>query len=637
MPSLLNEPFYAPSSTFYTGASALSSLVPDTFPIALNGRPYMVDFDQPFYRQYRRQLAQLIRTQADTSTEPGDQTMDPNSLWRRSYEDWTLGAGQRYLDRPAVNGSASSTGSVPNAFWQSKGVDALTTKWQITLLPDTTQLKASTNTNLQVVTVGSHIYVIDGQVLAYASSLGGSWTTVTGTPAVTASSIATDGYNVYVAYGTDGVYTTTEGASSASQLVTSSLGSSAIVGYANGRLMLADGDKIYNITSYTSAALPTALFTAGNPNTTFTNFTSGVGAIYVGAAVGNQSFIYGMTMTTDGTALSAPVIQGALPTGETVYSVYGYLNFLIVGSDQGVRMCQTSSSGAVTLGSLISTPAAVKCMAGWGRFVYFGYTTYDWMSSGVGKLDLENQVISGVLPAYCSDLMVTTQDAVTSMAVYSGDAIFVVDGVGLYGPDSTQLVSSGYIDSGYVMYDLTDLKLATLLDVQSLGPTFYGSFNAELSTDGGTFAGIGTAVEGDTNVLHTWSCGPASGQRFEVRLTLTRDTTTLTEGPTITRWTLRSYPTPARPLTWQLPIILDESVINASSDTEGFDPLVELQALEAMATSPKQMVTFQEGLESYPVFVQDVEFLPIYPTENRANRYYNGLALVTLVGLPVQV
>ena len=55
-----------------------------------------------------------------------------------------------------------------------------------------------------------------------------------------------------------------------------------------------------------------------------------------------------------------------------------------------------------------------------------------------------------------------------------------------------------------------------------------------------------------------------------------------------------------------------------------------------MATAG-QAVTYQEGHVSQAVFVQDVEFLPDYTTESQAHSYFNGIALVTLVGLPAQV
>lgn len=634
---LLNAPFFGenPSGTeYFGGVNATSSLVPDTYHVALNGRPYMLDLNQPFYRQYRRQLAQLIRTQADTGTDPGDQSMDPNSLWRRSYEDWSSGAQQRYLDRPNDSGSSSSSGSLDNSFYQSKGIDALTTKWQINLLPDTTQLRASSNTNIQTVVCGSHIYAIDGHTLLFSPSIGGAFTTVTGTPSQPASDLCTDGFNVWVAYGVSGVYTTTEGAGAATQYVTSPIDANATLGYCNGRLMLASTNVIYNLIA--AGALPAALFTSGNPDMVYCGFAEGNGAIYAGASAGNHSWIYGMTVTTDGTALGAPVIQGALPAGETITSIYGYLSFLITGSSSGVRMNQTSTSGGVTLGALIPTPEPVLCLTGWGRWVWFGWSNFDTTSSGLGKLDLQNQVIAGVLPAVCSDLMVTTQFAVTSVAAYQSSMVFTIPNLGFYGPSTAQLVSSGYIDSGYVMYDLTDPKVACLLDVQQLEANPLGSYSAFISTDTGPFAAIGTVIQGGDSHFQTFGVGPTTGQRFEIRLVLNRDTATLTGGPAITRWTLRSYPAPRRPITWQLPLILDENTENRSAQAASFDPLVELEALEAMATAG-QMITYQEGRSSYPVFVQDVQFLPDYTTENRANAYFNGVALVTLVGLPAQV
>ena len=51
-----------------------------------------------------------------------------------------------------------------------------------------------------------------------------------------------------------------------------------------------------------------------------------------------------------------------------------------------------------------------------------------------------------------------------------------------------------------------------------------------------------------------------------------------------------------------------------------------------MAVSGKP-VTYQESNTAYTVFVQDVEFLPDALTMD--SHYFNGLALVTLQGLPV--
>lgn len=621
--------FVGTGDSFFAGGG-ISALVPDTFTVSINGRPYMVDLDQPFYRQYRRQVAPLIRTQADTSKLPGEQTMDPNSLWRRSFEDWSLGAGQRYLDRDT---------SVDNGFWQSKGVDALTSKWQIGLLPDTTLQKASVNTNLQVVVANGYVYVADGQTLSYTSSLSGtvSWTTVTGTPAVTVSSVCTDGYNVYACYGASGLYKTAAGSASASQLVTSALDGAAVCGYVNGRLMIGSGQSLYNIVSSSPAALPTALMTSGNPNCQWVGFAAGNNYLYAACNIGGSGYIYGTATTSDGTSLSAPTIQGMLPLGETVAAILGYLGALVIGTSLGVRYAQASSTG-VLLGALITgtvansygPSAAVKCLFGYGRWVYFGWTNYDTGSTGLGRLDLQNFVISGVLPAFCSDLMATAQGAVTGVVDSGGTVAFCVSGQGVY-VQSANLVPTGTITSGYVLYDLADTKIPALLDIQTVGALVYGSYSASLSVDGAAFTSVGSHSPGQSEPV-SYTLDGAAGERFEIQLTLNRDATTTSQGPVITRWTLRVYPAPRRPVTWQLPLTFNQEVITNSMSSQGFDPLVELEALEQMAAAGLP-VTYQEANQSWQVFVQDVEFLAEELTTDK--HYFNGLCLVTLQSLPV--
>jgi hypothetical protein len=625
MPTLLRAaPFrgHAPSGTaLYTGTSGTSAVVPHIFHVSLGGRPYIVDFSQPFYRQMRRQLAQITRTQADTSTDPGEQTLDPNAMWRRSFEDWSLGAGQLYLDRHD---------SVSNRYWTSKGVDTLTTRWQLTLLPDTVLSYATVNVGLQMVQAGAYVYLIDGQKVFYASAPAGPWTAVAGTPAVTCSSICTDGVDVWMAYAASGVYVTTAGSSSAAtQYITSAVSTTAVLGYTNGRLMLANLNVLYNLTA--SGALPAALWTAGNPNTRFTCFAEGVGAVYAAGGVGNRHYIWGMQVTSDGTQLGAPVIQGQVPDGEQITSLYGYLDFLIVGTTTGVRMCTMATSGAVTLGALIPTPHAVQCLVGWDRFVYFGWTAYDSTSTGLGRMDLQNQVIAGVLPAYASDLMATGQQAVTGVVAWGNRICFGCDGAGLYTPSTVQLVAQGDVNSGIITYDLTDPKTAAQIDCA--GPITDGAYTLSLATDGGAYKPVGTHRAGDPEPV-TFSAGPTTGQRFSVDLILYRDPVNpiapLT-GPTFTRWTLRAYPAPHRPLQWQLPILINETVADITDGLNSFDPLIEVEALEDMA-GRGEMVTYQEGPNAYLVFVTDVSFLPTYPTRDR--NFFNGIALVTLQGLP---
>jgi hypothetical protein len=612
-----------PAGLFYNGGS-VTALVPYIFPIALDGRPYMPDLSQPFYRQQRRQLEPLIRTQADTSNEPGEQTMDPNGLWRRSFEDWVLGAGQRYLDRST---------SVPNGYWASKGVDTLTTKWQVSLLPDVRNVGPSSSANPLLIWAAAYMYVIEGGAVYYTAisnvfpGASPPWTLIPGLPSGQVSSACTDGYSIYLAYGAAGIWKV-DPVGVLTQYVSAAIDTAAVIGYANGRLMLGNLNSVYNIIAG-GASLGTALIVFGNPNARVTCFAEGNNWLYIGMNVGGIGYIYGTQTTSDGTTLEPPSVQGQLPNGEKIYSMYGYLGYLVVGSGLGVRTCQQGSTG-VTLGTLIPTPSPVMCLVAWGAFVWFGWTNYDSASTGLGKLSLTNWVVEGLLPAYSSDRMAAGQGVVNSTIILNGHVLFAVVGMGFF-LDAATLVGSGTVQSGYILYDLTDPKVPALLDVQGAAAQEHGTYAMSVSVDGGPFQQVGSAAP-VALITNTYTLSLVSGSRFEVLMTLYADVVTPSTGPVITRWTLRSYPAPLRPRTWQLPLVLNTVVQDQTGQDWEFDPETEINALEQMANNAVPVV-YQEGYEAYLVFVTDVSFIARTVTTDR--HYFNGLALVNIQSIPV--
>lgn len=585
---------------FYTGG-ALSTDVPGKFPIGLAGRSYMIDMlsDQNGLRgqYFRRTSVPVLRTQADNSNVPQESSISPDDMWRRSQDSWHLGAGQTHLDRKE---------SDPSRFRSSKGVNVWQ-KWQATLLPATAKIVTSGNT-IQMVTAGTYTYLIDGQVLKYSTNITAaspSFTTVTGTPAVTASSISTDGNNVYVAYGASGVYTTTRGAAAATQLVTSAVNASSVLGYVKGRLLLASANVLYNIISAAAAALPTALFTHPNTDFRWVGFGNGPSVIYAAGFSGDKSLIYRTAIQKDGTALEIPVVAGELPDGEVVRSILGYLGFVILGSDTGVRLSEPGSDGSLTIGGLIPTSAGVKCLVGYSRFVWFGWTNYDSTSSGLGRLDLANFTDTST-PAYASDLMATTQGAAVSVVVVSGTAIFSIDGIGVYAPTSA-LVASGSIDSGLINYDLADPKAAMYINVKTAQLPTGATVVTALSGDGGTFNTVGTHdTAGSTGPLTDFTAGQVIAESFELRQTLTY-ATDHTVTPTLTRHTLRAYPTPARSFEWVLPLLIHEQVAPYG---DAQYPLVVSDEVDFLFSLLNNLVTLQIGPEGFQVFVEDVDQIP---------------------------
>lgn len=595
---------------YSTASSSGTLLVPQAYPVAIDGHPYLVDLtsDQTGLRgqYFRCGSIPVLRAQADQSNTPSESSINPNDLWRRSLESWKLGAGQSRYDRKSSDG---------RRFHASKGVNVWADDWQFSLLPDTSVARSSANSNLRLVSVGSYTYLTDGQGLLYSSNLTGgspSFTAVTGTPAVTASSVASDGFNVYCCYGASGMYTTTRGAAAATQLVSSALNSGAIVGYVKGRLMLANLNSLYNITSTTLAALPTALFTQANTDFTWVGFAEAPGSLYAAGFSGTKSLIYRTNIKTDGTALDAPVVAGELPDGEIIRSIQGYLGFVVLGSDLGVRLCEVDSAGNLTIGGLITTTSAVQALSPSSRFVWFGMTNYDTTSTGLGRVDLST-FTNTLTPAYASDLMATGQGIVRSIAQVGGQQVFTVDAVGVI-VQSTSLVASGYLDSGQINYDLADLKVALYVALRTL--PLKGSVQVSLSTDGGAFNLLGTfASPGAVAPGIQFNANQSLGENFELRTTLLRDSSP-SLGPTVTRVTLRAQPVPARSFEWVMPLIVHEREDPTGFRDEIVDVVNETDFLKGLLTTGR-LVTLQIANQTFQVFVTEVEQLPFQLTSDR--------------------
>lgn len=596
---------------FYTGTQT-SLDVPSKYPVALAGHPYMLDMlaDQNGLRgqYFRRSSIPVLRSQADQSNVPNESSISPDDMWRRTQDSWHLGAGQTHFDR---------ANSSPYRFRSSKGVNVWT-RWQMSLLPDTTKILTSAN-NVRMVTAGSRTYLLDGQNIKYSSNITAAsptFTTVTGTPASTPTAITTDGFTVYVSYPT-ALYTTNTGTSAAT--ATSVTQVFTLLGYAKGRLMGANANVVYNLT--TTASNPTALYTHPNTDFTWVAFTPGPSSIYAAGYSGDKTLIYRTNVKSDGTTLDIPVVAGELPDGEIIRSMLGYLGIVVIGSDSGVRIGSPDSAGNITIGSLITGPVTVKCLVGYSRFVYFGWTNYDATSTGIGRLDLQNFTDNDT-PAYASDLMATTQGTVGSVIVSGGTPVFAVDTVGVYNP-STSLVASGTIDSGLIAYDLADPKTAMYLNVKNAPLPAGGSVTTSLSVDSGSFTSVGsTTVTASTGPNPDYPAGQRQGETFEVRNVLARATDTTT-GPTVTRWTLRSYATPARSYEWTLPLLIHQQV---DPYGDGAYPMDVLNETDYLFNLLNTLCTLQVGGESFQVFVQDVEALPILLTADRTA--YNSTVVV---------
>lgn len=584
-----DTPYVEPTPAFYSGA-AISTLVPHPYPIAIAGHPYQIQWDETaigvWGARFKQDSLPLLRTQADQSHTPGEQSISPEQFWRRSQESWHYGSGQLHLDRDVSEGSR---------FYTSKGIDCWT-PWKLKLLNTTGSKLTSANSSLFLSVAGSNVYVTDGTALKFAPSPLTSWTTVTGTPNA-ASSITTDGYTVYTAHGASGVYSTTSGGASTAVLAT---GTATLVRYVKSRLMVAGGTSLYNYTS--GGALPAALLTKAT-GWTWVDMAAGQSQIYAAGYSGDKSLIYRIQILADATALAAPIIAGELPDGEIIRSIKGYISYVVIGSDLGIRFCSVNSDGSLSIGALIPTTSPVYDSEGQDRFVWYGLTNYDSSSTGLGRMDLTT-FTSALTPAYATDLMATGQGTVRSVVTFGNYRLFSVDGLGVFYETASTPVSTGTFTTGLVGYGISDKKVAVFLDLKH--EALHGTIAVSIAADSRAARTVGTSTTQLTpSPSYSFPTQQLLGEEFQITVTLTP---TSNVSPVLSRWTLRSYPVPVRTAQWNIPILLMNPII-AGGRENSLDVDAEVDFLVGLHRSQK-IASLQIGNSNYQAVMYDYQWIP---------------------------
>lgn len=608
------------NASFYTGTGA-TQLVPGVFPVAINGRPYMLDIKS---NDFARQFDARVRDSVDQSAEPGESAINPQGLWRRSQSSWHYGAGQQYSD---------TADAEPYRFHNSKGINVWD-RGKLSLLPATTNVYSTSNTNLYMATADSRIYGTDGQNLKFTSDFS-TFTTVTGTAASNLYSLASDGYNVFYSYANGDIDQTNAGITTSSAYITGI--EAGVLRYVRGRLMVAgqgtDKHRIWNITTApgSSANNPGALYTHPNTNFTWVGFAGGQNYIYCAGHSGNKSLVYKTQIKADGTALDIPTVAAELPQGEIVTTLNAYLGFVLIGLENGLRFCSADSDGNLVVGPLIDTGTSVNCFSPLGEYVYFGWTNYDSTSTGIGRLNIANQV-SANQPAYASDMMVTGQGAVLDIHEFDGSPVFTVSGLGAYRQHPTNLVSSGTLDSGVYRWGVPDSKFVPKWDIRT--EPLKGTVSLAVAANAGDdavdsdFVTIGT-LSTDNSLEATFDGSEDRVFEAELRITMTRSAGDSTLGPTLTRWLGRAYAAPLRSQIFSVPLLLHHVVTPSNGKDYFVDVEDELDRLRDLVDNPR-VVTYQEGEKTYSVVVEDVRWSPVRAYDMHKSWDWDGTCTVIM-------
>jgi hypothetical protein len=430
----ISVPFRGGGAPFYLGTFSAQRVLPHT--VLLDGRTYTIDLTE-----YRHSSLQTLREGVVTSAEPSDALFNASGTWSRYRYSWHRGADQEISELDDT--------SDPFRFDRSRGVNVWS-KNELTLHRASTLSQAMTSGAPRLIAFNNYLYASDGATL-YRSSAFGAWTALTA-PGGTVQAFATDGSDLYVGTSTNlvkyvGAGTAPAGGFSAAGDVSNVafVGNRLLVGIGNTLSSVGGTGTLTTIRAHQQAAFRwTTIFAIGS-------------RIYVGGFAGSRSELY--TTTTDsGGNLVIAQDAAPFPEGELLRGGVSFAGGAVIHSNKGARLAQTATDGSLTYGPLIADLGDVQAACAEGQYVFTGWSLYDGATTaGTARLDLTT-FVEALQPAYAADLDCGVVGAVTGVARLNGRLAYAVAGQGVFVESTTAYDTTGYIDSGKILFGTVERK-----------------------------------------------------------------------------------------------------------------------------------------------------------------------------------
>ena len=413
----------------------------------------------------------------------------------------------------------------------------------------------------------------------------------------------------------------------------------AVIEYTKERLIMCVNDKVYEFSS-SATSLPAAVYSHNDPDHVFTSITSSGAAIYISGYSGIQSNIYKFTLTTAGAmpTLTSAITAAELPVGEIAFKISYYLDYMAIGTNQGVRIAQLSSTdGSIAYGPLtVETTQPVYDFAFRDRYIWAA-TGVDGQA-GVTRVDL-GQATGTLVFAYAYDLYDPddTLDHYTTACAFMGDTnrlAFCNAGNGadgtIYIESDTELISEGYLRTGYVRYNTLELKNFKML--QARVNTEDGGVAIDSITDTNVYYRIGTFSQGEDVPEVNINYPTTSQEYLGFKFTIFRSNSDITKGPLFTGYQIKALPAIPRQRLIQYPLFC----FDHESDKFGNEIGYEGSAYERMSTLESienigdtiRVQDFRTG-ESYIGLIEEMDFNNKTPEDKRFSGY-GGYLTVTI-------
>jgi hypothetical protein len=414
----------------------------------------------------------------------------------------------------------------------------------------------------------------------------------------------------------------------------------AVIEYTKERLIMCVNDKVYEFSS-SATTLPTPVYSHNDPDHIFTSITSSGAAIYISGYSGIQSNIYKFTLTTAGAmpTLTSAITAAELPVGEIVYKISYYLDYMAIGTNQGVRIATVAGAqdGSIAYGPLtIETTQPCYDFAFRDRYIWAA-TGVDGQA-GVTRIDL-GQPTGSLVFAYAYDLYDPndTLGHYTTASAFMGETnrlAFCNAGNGsdgtIYIESESTLMEEGYLQTGFVRYNTLENKIFKLL--QARFDATNGALEIESVSPTGIETRIGIFAQGDSipEVNVSYPVGPQEYLGF--KFIFNRSSSNATKGPLFTGYQIKALPAIPRQRLIQYPLFCFDHESDKFGNEVGYEGsaytrLTSLESVENAGDTIK-VEDFRTG-ESYIGLIEEMDFNNKTPEDKRFSGY-GGYLTVTI-------
>jgi hypothetical protein len=335
--------------------------------------------------------------------------------------------------------------------------------------------------------------------------------------------------------------------------------------------------------------------------------------------------------------LTSAVVAAELPAGEFVEKLYYYLGYMCIGTNKGIRIAAINDQdGSLNYGPLIvETSQPVYDFAGRDRFI--------WAAAGVGALDAGliridlSLEIEPLRFAYANDVYATqsTVHYTTAVAflgttnrITFATAYNVTDGAVYL--ESANLLSSGYLQTGYIRYNTLEPKNFKRLIAR--GDYTYGSITLETVDANGTEYDVITYDAMVPPVEVTTSTPQTAQEYLAYKFILTRDGTNATKGPIMEGYQAKATIATPRQRVMRFPVYCydvetDRYNVQVGYEGRAFDRINQLEAVEESG----DVITWQDLTtgESRQAVIEQISFTRLTPPD-RGFTGYGGVIDITI-------